>query len=223
VSKLHQIEENAVEAAHARGALYPITSTVATNSVEDDDFYIVDGTDNTKRVAFSLGNLTTATDRTITLPDRDIDLGLVTVVDTGGAFATPIVLTAADSGKVYLLDDAAGLDFTLPAISASNVGMHFRFVIQTTNTSNSYRFTAQAADLLIGGVWMVDTDAAYNSATRDALFAKPDGSDDLIMDLTSDATGGMIGGDFEFLAITATRWWVSGTLAADGVVTNPFA
>jgi hypothetical protein len=69
VSKLHQIEENAVEAAHARGALYPITSAVATNSVEDDDFYIVDGTDNTKRVAFSVGGLTTATDRTITVGD----------------------------------------------------------------------------------------------------------------------------------------------------------
>jgi hypothetical protein len=154
---------------------------------------------------------------------QSLSAPLARVVDTAGAFATPIVLTAADSGRVYLLDDAAGLDFTLPALTSANVGIQYRFIVQTTNTSNSYRFTAQAADLLTGGVWVVDTDAAYNSATRDAVFLKPDVSDDLIMDLTSDATGGMVGGSFEFLAISATRWFVSGTLAADGAITTMFS
>jgi len=49
------------------------------------------------------------------------------VTDTGGAFATPIVLTEAQSGRVLLVDDAAGLDFTLPAIGSTSIGMHFTF------------------------------------------------------------------------------------------------
>src|SRR5687768_1884659 len=51
------------------------------------------------------------------------------VTDTGGAYATPIALTEAQSGRVILVDDAAGLDFTLPAITASNIGMHFKFLV----------------------------------------------------------------------------------------------
>jgi len=143
------------------------------------------------------------------------------VTDTGGAFATPIVLTTAQSGRVIKLDDAAGLDFTLPAIATADIGTWFRFVCTVSITSNSYRFTAQSGDLLKGGVWMVDFDAAYTAPQ--GVFLEPDGSDDLIMTLNGTTTGGKIGTDIEFLAVSATEWFVSGIVAGDGVLATPFS
>jgi hypothetical protein len=131
------------------------------------------------------------------------------------------VLTAADSGSIYLLDDAAGLDFTLPALTASNVGITYRFLVTVTNTSNSYRITAQAGDLLRGAVLVVDTSDAYTAPQ--AVADTPDASDDLIIDLTSDATGGMLGGHLELIGIHATGWFVSGILQANGVITTIFS
>jgi hypothetical protein len=194
----------------------------ATFSPEDDSFYVVGQADNTKRIKFDASGVTTAT--TVTLPVTDAGLtnsGLRTVVDTGGAFATPIVLTAADSGKIYLLDDAAGLDFTLPALAAAQVGIEYTFFVTVTNTSNSYRFTAASGDLLRGNLLLIDTNAAYTAPQ--AVAEGPNESSHLVLDLTSDATGGMIGGWFTITAISATGWFLRGVLQADGTITSPFA
>lgn len=187
-----------------------------TLQVQADNFYIVDGTDKTKRLKFDVSGVATDTDQTANLRP---------VVDTGGAFATPIVLTAADSGKVYLLDDAAGLDFTLPAITASTIGMNFRFVLVTEVTSNSYRFTAQSGDLLAGSVIVYDKDVAEGSTEALQQLFRPDGSDDLIVTIggADDTTGALVGGELEFLAITATSWWVTGKLIGDGALATIFS
>jgi hypothetical protein len=193
-----------------------------TLSPEDDSFFVVDETDPTKRIRFDAGAITTGTTVVVAASDAGINTtGLRTVVDTGGAFATPIVLTAADSGKIYLLDDAAGLDFTLPAIGAAQVGMEFTFFVTVTNTSNSYRFTAATGDLLRGNLLMIDTNAVYTAPQ--AVAEGPNESSHLVLDLTSDATGGMIGGWFTITAIHATGWFVRGVLQADGTIANPFA
>jgi hypothetical protein len=191
-----------------------------------DDLKIVDPTDTTKIVQISASGLSTGT--TVTLAATDAGLastGLRSVVDTGGAFATPVVLTAADSGKSYLLDDAAGLDFTLPAIAAAQVGVHYRFYVVTTLTSNSYRFTAQAADLLMGNVLIVDKDAA--TGDTNALFSvfRPDQSDDLILTIggSADTSGRLTGGWFEIEAISLTRWFVRGILIGDGSLVTVFS
>jgi hypothetical protein len=151
--------------------------------------------------------------------------GLATVVDTAGAFATPIVLTEADSGKIYLLDDAAGLDFTLPAIGAANIGMRFDFKLQTEVTSNSYRWTAQAADLLLGRIIIFDKDVAEGSTEALLQVMRPDGSDDLICTIAGadDTQGSLVGGSVSFLALTATRWWVEGILIGDGALATNFS
>jgi hypothetical protein len=145
------------------------------------------------------------------------------VTDTGGAYATPVALTEAQSGRIILVDDAAGLDFTLPAIAAAQIGTHYKFLVTVSVTSNNFRVTAQAGDLLKGGLWMVDFNAAYDSATRDALWAVPDGSDDLIMTMNGTTTGGKAGTWVEFTAISATEWFVNGVVGADGVIATPFS
>lgn len=199
--------------------------------IPDSTLQITDNADPTKVVVFSTGGLTAATTRTITVPDVDLNLGLSaggkrTVVDTGGAFATPIVLTAADSGKTYLLDDAAGLDFTLPAIAAGTIGMTFRFLLQTEVTSNSYRITAgEATDLFLGHILMVDKDTATGDANALISLFRPDGSDDDALTIAGadDTTGALIGGAVTFEAITATRWFVTGVLIGDGSLATVFA
>ncbi len=187
-----------------------------TMELQADQFFIVDPTDKTKRLGFDVSGLATGTTQTS---------GRVSVIDTGGAFATPIVLTAADSGKVYLLDDAAGLDFTLPAVTASNLGMRFTFFLVTEVTSNSYRFTAQSGDLLVGHVITVDKDQVEGSTEALQQLNRPDGSDDLILTITGsdDTQGSLVGGWLEFTAVTATRWFVRGSLIGDGALAQIFS
>lgn len=147
------------------------------------------------------------------------------VTDTGGAFATPIVLTADQSGRHILLDDAAGLDFTLPAIDAATVGTKFTFFLTTEVTSNSYRFTAQTGDLLSGHVVIYDKDVAEGSTEALLQVFRPDGSDDLIVTIAGadDTTGSLVGGWIEFTAITTTRWFVRGSLIGDGALATIFS
>lgn len=140
------------------------------------------------------------------------------VTDTGGAYATPIVLTAAQSGRVLLVDDAAGLDFTLPAIAAGDIGVHFLFCVTVTVTSNNFRVTAAAGDLLFGGFWISD----FDTANTGAYFAA-DGSDDLVMTMDGSTKGGKKGTWVEFIATSATQWFVRGEAFGDGSLATPFS
>jgi hypothetical protein len=203
----------------------------ASLGLADTELFVEGSADATKRVRFEADGITAATTRVITLPDYDVTLGsgvggLRSVVDTEGVFATPIVLTSADSGKTYLLDDAAGLDFTLPVISAATVGMHFRFVLVTEVTSNSYRITAgEATDLFIGNVIMLDKDTATGDANALISLFRPDVSNDDALTIAGadDTTGALVGGWVEFEAISATRWFVRGVLIGDGALATVFA
>lgn len=193
-------------------------------------FQVEDATDPTKVVAFDVSGVNAATTRTLAVPDYNVNLGsgagrLEPWVSTGGAFATPIVLTAADSGKGYLLDDAAGLDFTLPAITAATVGMKFKFRLITEVTSNSYRITAGAADLLVGHVVIIDKDQAEGSTEALQQVFRPDGSDDLVITIAGadDTTGCLPGGWLELEAVSATRWFVRGALIGDGALATIFS
>lgn len=140
------------------------------------------------------------------------------VTDTGGAYATPIALTEAQSGRVILVDDAAGLDFTLPAIAAAQVGTHYKFIVTVTISSNLLRITAAAGDLLGGAIVMTDFDTADK-----ITYFTPDGSDDLIFSCNGSTTGGKKGTWVEFLAVSATQWWVNGVVVGDGTLATPFS
>lgn len=191
----------------------------------------VDPVTNTKAARLDVGNVTAGQTRVLTVPDYDVNLGtgegvLRNVVDTAGVFATPIVLTSADSGSTYLLDDAAGLDFTLPVISTTNIGMTFRFVLITEVTSNSYRVTAgEATDLFVGGVIMLDKDAATGDANALIGQFRADVSNDDALTIAGadDTTGSLVGGWVEFEAVTAARWFVRGILWGDGTLATVFA
>lgn len=133
-------------------------------------------------------------------------------------------LTEEDSGVLFVSELAAGLDIVLPALANVDIGTFFEFAWKTTVATTASTITAAAGDLLFGGVWVVDFDAAYDSATRDAMWFAPDGSDDLILTLTSgNTTGGRTGSSVRFVAISATAWWVTGVLAGNGTIVTPFS
>lgn len=171
----------------------------------------------------SVDGLTVADDVTIggdvaitgTLLHKDV------VVDTGGAFATPIVLTAAQSGSKILVDDAAGLDFTLPAISTAEIGTTFEFFVTVSVTSNSFRVTAATGDLLNGALILADDTAAYTAPQ--AVVVKPDFTNDLIMTMNGTTTGGKKGTRVKFTAVSATQWFVEGLANGSGVLATPFS
>ncbi len=140
------------------------------------------------------------------------------VTDTGGAYATAIVLTEAQSGRVILVDDAAGLDFTLPAIAAAQIGITYKFLVTTTITSNNLRVTAASGDLLRGGVLIMDFDSANTGS-----YFTPDESDDLVFTLNGSTKGGKKGSVVTFTAISATGWFVEGLIFGDGTLATPFA
>lgn len=141
------------------------------------------------------------------------------IINTGGVYATPIALTAAQSGSVILVNDAAGLDFTLPAIAATDVGIWYRFVVTTTVTSNNFRVTAASGDFLNGGVWIAD----FDTANTGAYFAA-DGSSHLACTMNGSTKGGKKGTVVEFTAISATGWYVTGIqVFGDGALATPFS
>lgn len=147
------------------------------------------------------------------------------VTDTGGAFATPIALTSAQSGRVILLDDAAGLDFTLPALGAADIGTHYMFCITVEPTSNSYRITAQTGDVLSGHVVIFDKDVVEGSTEALLQVNQANGSSHLVITITGtdDTQGSLIGGWLELTAISATGWFVRGSLVGDGALATIFS
>jgi hypothetical protein len=138
--------------------------------------------------------------------------GLRTVVpDT--AFASPTVLTAAQSGALCVFDNTAGSVFTLPAAAA---GIWFDFVIAVGSTSNAARVECASGDFIVGSIMTHATDDTGLSAA----FAF-NGTTHLAIQLDSDVTGRLAGGKFRLTAISATQWVISGDLLGTGALATP--
>lgn len=122
-------------------------SPVGGNEFSDNTFRIQDDGDVTKEIAFQASGITTATVRTITMPDADVDLGAL------GAFAadgdtqitpvTPIVLTGSSGIKI-------GLDWSLEINQSGTAGYDADFVdVTETATGSGAKYLHRRA---VGGV-----------------------------------------------------------------------
>jgi hypothetical protein len=166
-----------------------------------------------------------AVDDELTTAEAAIDaleLGVFRRTVTSLTAASPDALTAANSGTLYTFNRAAGVAVVLPAIGASDVGIFFDFFFETTATGD-HTITAQAADLLKGGVWMPDFNAAVDAATREAIWFAADGTDDLIITMNGTTKGGKVGSWLRLTAASATSWAVEGVVAGDGTIVTPFS
>ena len=131
-------------------------------------------------------------------------------------------LVAADSGKIFTLDRAAGIVITLPAAAA---GYFFDFIVTTTFTGTWGIDAASSADTLQGGCWIVDKDNVGSHVASNAGatigFSSPAAADHQFA--ADGATKGWyIGSRLTYLAASASKWMVDGVIYGDGTLATPF-
>lgn len=148
---------------------------------------------------------------------RDAPYGaLLNIIDLTG---TTYALSEDETGSLCLFNRAGGVDVTLPTITAENVGMWFRFQVDTPVSGDAYTITAAAGQLLSGRVVAWDTDTSYGTTSY-----APDESDDLIITLNATTMGGGVGDDeLLLIAESTTRWRVTGQVFHTGDTATMFS
>lgn len=130
------------------------------------------------------------------------------------AFASPVALTAAQSGALCVFDETAGAIFTLPAAAA---GLYYDFVVAVASSSNSHRVQCTSGDFLLGSIMIHATDDTGLSSAYAA-----DGSTHLAIQLDAATVGRLAGGKFRVTAIDSTTWVIEGDLLGTGTIATPF-
>lgn len=126
------------------------------------------------------------------------------VVENTEVVTATNVITAAESGKTFFLDAAAGFTTTLPTAAA---GLHFRFIVKTAPTSNGYTITGDPADVIYGTVACSGAEATINGVTASA-------ADNVILV----ANQALIGDLVEFFS-DGTNWYVTGNVNTYAAIT----
>ena len=109
-------------------------------------------------------------------------------------------LSAADSGRHYSLNAAAGAQITLPAV-ATSAGLNFRFTVQALFATTAWTIKA-ATNVIHGGV-------IVNSVN--VLGA---GENTITFSASADTVG-----DFVQLHCDGVNWYVSGVGSSAGAIT----
>lgn len=134
------------------------------------------------------------------------------IVATEAANAT---LTALMSDSVHVLNIATGAVITLPAATAANTGVTFKFVAKTSVTSNNYTIQgASSSDLFYGGV------AIVSSTADNSITAAPNGSSHYKLVMAGTTTGGLVGTTVTATCLGLNAWLIEGTVLGSGDVTS---
>lgn len=133
---------------------------------------------------------------------------LINGVELGGGLAETVAvattLTAADSGKTFILDAAAGKTITLPALAD---GLKFKFIVGAAFATDNWIIGSAEGDNISGII-----------ADMGSIVAGvPAAAEDQINFVASAET---IGDWIELVAdLGNTQWLVSGMCAANGGIT----
>ncbi len=132
-------------------------------------------------------------------------------------------LTAADSGKLFLLDAAdetASTDFTLPQLDTDHIGVTYKFAV-TDPTDGAFTITTgdttdTSGDMFIGGVVMAAGQVSSTSNGANGRSVVP-GADDNTITLDGNLAngGGELGTVITCTAVSATQWLVDGIVVTD--------
>lgn len=131
-------------------SLAPGGTTASPTDFSDNLFRIFDDGDDTKEIAFQASGITTATTRTITMADRDVDLGSIIV---WALEATASKTMVVNSG--YIANNAGTVTFTLPDTAA--IGDTFRVTgiqgawVIAQNANDIIHFGDQTSTTGVGG------------------------------------------------------------------------
>jgi hypothetical protein len=131
--------------------------------------------------------------------------------------STLAVTEALHSGKIIVLDRAAGIAVTLPSAAA---GLAFEFLVKTTFTGAASIKSVVGTDIMIGHAIMGnDSDNAV--ANWQAVAASTIDTIDLLG--TSNSTGGLAGQRIRITGLAAALWYVEIIGDAAGTEATPFA
>ena len=122
-------------------------------------------------------------------------------------------LTTAESGALCLFDRAAGIVYTLPDITAANLGMTFEFATTVTITSNAAKvITGGTGEFIVGGL------VSYIAGAATTFGSAFNGTTHIAVSSNGTTTGGVIGDRFNMTAISLTQWQIQGLLSGSGTL-----
>lgn len=149
-------------------------------------------------------------------PDGCVLNGVARQVISGqGATRT---LLPGESGALCLFDRAAGIIYTLPPLTARDIGMTFTFLTTVSRTSNAHKtITSAATEFMVGAVALIN-----NAATTGEAFSA-DGSTIRALSSNGTTTGGVQGDRYTLTAVSTTQWAIDGVLVQSGTAATPFA
>jgi hypothetical protein len=127
---------------------------------------------------------------------NDVERQLANVEAVTGA----TTLTAEDSGKVLILNAAAGAEITLPAV-ATSAGLRFKFVVGLAFATTNW--TVKAATNVIEGSVLVN--GAHVAGVNENTISFVASAEAI--------------GDFAELVCDGTNWYVNGSGVAAGAIT----
>lgn len=114
-------------------------------------------------------------------------------------------LTKAHAGTMIVLNRAAGIAFTLPAVDA---GLSFKFVVGTSPTTNCTISTSGGADIIVLEVNELEVDTG------------DDGPYDINADVVTFIANVAVQGDWLEMTCDGTYWYAKGNTNADGGITS---
>lgn len=213
-------------AATVKGALAGIDSALATaggTTFLDSVFRIQDDGDDTKEIAFQASAITTATTRTITMPDADVNLGLIasaiqrdgsvafTANQPMGGFKLTGLAAGSGSGDSVRYEQAI-LASGANAWAANQSLGGFKITNAADGTSAQDYVTKAQLDAVSAGL---DPKASVRAATTAALPAVTydNGASGVGATLTADANGALAAQDGITL-IVGNRFLVKNQAAA---------
>jgi len=107
-------------------------------------------------------------------------------------------LTAADSGKVFTLDQDASFDITLPTAAVAGAGWNAKFILTDAGSGTVKVIPNSAEDTLIGMIESIDTSAGASAES---------GVDELIWVASTAAPG-----DWAEIVCDGSNFYVSGQM-----------
>lgn len=139
------------------------------------------------------------------------------VIDAVGATR---VLKESESGSLCLLDKADGQTWTLPVITADNVGMQFDFETTVAVSGGTIKVITgdPTTEFMLGAIF------AYTIATASGAGFSANGTNIVSIAMQTGGTfGGLLGTRFRLEAISPTQWAISGSTVGSGTIVTPFA
>lgn len=129
-------------------------------------------------------------------------------------------LTVAQSGSLCTWPAATGFTYTLPAITAADLGTWFEFVCPITNTTTACKVITASASVFMTGsplTYINNTTPGANPGPKGFLY-DPAASVACVMGGTDTTAGGIAGTRIRLTAVSTTLWFIEGQIIAAGTI-----